>query len=72
MLQKFKCIDMFGKPISFTFNYEETFQTLEGAIFTFLIFTAMIIIGGIYLSNVVNKTNQIVTMKIEYLDIIND
>ena len=55
-MHKLKSIDMFGKPISFTYQYEETFQTLEGAIFTFLIFAALIIIGGIYLSNVVNKT----------------
>ena len=32
----------------------------------------MIIIGGIYLRNVVNRTEQIVTTKTEYLDLVND
>ena len=63
---------MFGRPISFTYQYDETFKTLEGAVLTFLIFTAMIIIGGIYLRNVVNRTEQIVTTKTEYLDLVND
>ena len=54
--KKFKVIDMFGNYKNFTHKYKDTFKTMEGAILTMLIFMALIIVGGIYLSNMLSRT----------------
>lgn len=52
----FKKIDMFGSQINFTHKYQDTFKTMEGAILTMFIFMALAIVAGLYLSNMVKRS----------------
>lgn len=70
--QKFKLIDMFGSQINFTHKYKDTFKTMEGAILTLLIFLALAIIAGIYLHNMVKRSEQILNITFESSDLFND
>ena len=53
---KFKRIDLFGRNVGFTYEYNETFKTLEGAILTILILMAMLAVSLIYFFNVIYRT----------------
>ena len=68
----FRKIDMFGRGINFTYKYEQTFKTMEGAILTSLILMGMLIITAIYFQNMINRTEQILNTKTEYIDLTND
>lgn len=65
-------IDLFGSQINFTHKYKDTFKTMEGAILTLLIFMALIIVSGIYLNNMVSRTEQILNIKTEFVDLVRD
>lgn len=45
---------------------------MEGAVLTLIIFMALIIVAGIYLQNMVSRTEQIQNIKTEFLDLFND
>jgi hypothetical protein len=70
--QKFKVIDMFGSQINFTHKYKDTFKTTEGAVLTLLIYIALTIVAGLYLQNMVRRTEQILNSKVEFADLQND
>lgn len=63
---------MFGSQINFTHKYKDTFKTMEGAILTLLIFLALAIIAGIYLHNMVQRSEQILNITFESSDLFND
>ncbi len=54
--KRFKVIDMFGSQIMFTHKYKDTFKTMEGAILTFFIYLALTIVAGLYLQNMMTRT----------------
>ncbi len=56
LFYKIKSIDVFGRPIAFTYEYEETYKTIEGAVLTIMIMVTMIAITGLYLQNMLNRT----------------
>lgn len=70
--QKFKVIDMFGSQINFTHKYKDTFKTMEGAVLTFLIYLALIVVGGLYVQNMVRRTERIINTNIEFKDLSKD
>jgi hypothetical protein len=72
IMHRVKQIDLFGRPIGLTYQYEETFKTVEGAILTIMIMMAMISVTGIYFHNMINRTEQILNSKVQYVDLTND
>jgi hypothetical protein len=70
--QKFKLIDVFGNQINFTHKYKDTFKTMEGAILTALIYCALIVVSGLYIQNMIRRTEQIINSKTEFRDLQND
>jgi|LauGreDrversion4_2_1035121.scaffolds.fasta_scaffold56534_3 hypothetical protein len=70
--KKFKVIDMFGSQIMFTHKYKDTFKTMEGAILTLLIYIALTVVAGIYMQNMVRRTEQIINSQTEFIDLSND
>lgn len=68
----FRKIDMFGNQINFTHKYQDTFKTMEGAILTMLIFMALAIVAGLYLNNMVKRSESILNIKNEFADLYND
>ena len=70
--EKIRKIDCFGQPIHFTYEQEEFYKTNYGGILTIAIVAAIIIIGGVYLKNIVNKSEQTFNSNVQYLDLLND
>ena len=63
---------MFGSQINFTHKYKDTFKTIEGAVLTFLIYLALIVVGGLYVQNMVKRTERIINTNIEFKDLSKD
>ena len=56
----------------FTHKYKDTFKTMEGAILTLLIYIALTVVAGIYMQNMMRRTEQIINSKTEFSDLSND
>lgn len=42
---------------------------MEGAVLTFLIYLALIVVGGLYVQNMVKRTERIINTNIEFKDL---
>ena len=56
----FRMLDIFGTKINFSYSYNKVYKTYEGATMTVLIVLLLIIIMGIELRNLINRSEQIV------------
>ena len=45
---------------------------MEGAVLTFLIYLALVVVGGLYVQNMVKRTERIINTNVEFKDLLHD
>lgn len=72
MKSNFKQIDLFGSQINFSYSYQETYKTTEGAILTVVIVLILLIITSIQFASMVTKQEYNLNANIQYTDLTTD
>lgn len=61
MKEKYKSVDAFGQSVSLTWRGEESFKTILGATFTWLIFIVLLAYSGYRFFYLVNRFNPTIS-----------
>ena len=57
----FRKLDIFGSQVNFSYKYQETYKTMEGATMTVILVILMVAITASQFSDMINRTSQVLT-----------
>ncbi|TNV84198.1 hypothetical protein FGO68_gene7891 [Halteria grandinella] len=70
--ENFKLIDLFGSQINFTYTYQETYKTLEGALLTLIIVLILLVITLTQFASMAQKTEYNLNANTQFSDLSQD